>query len=122
MKADHTLNYSVRVLGREGVLQFDFVAGLEQLKEIETAIPSVTNLVQFDKGVTYGDHADGDKIAAYGMAGMIAAGAGAKVAAKVGLLALAAGFLKKIGLLVVFAGAAALRFVKRLFGRKSPAP
>jgi uncharacterized membrane-anchored protein len=121
MKADHTLNYSVRVLGREGVLEFDFIAGLAELKEIETAIPTVTNLVQFDKGMTYGDYVDGDKIAAYGMAGMIAAGAGAKVAAKVGLLAMAAVFLKKAWILVFVVFGGALSFVKRLFtSKKTP--
>ncbi|MBB3591419.1 putative membrane-anchored protein [Rhizobium sp. BK529] len=119
--AQHTLNYSVRTLGREGVFQFDFVAGLEQLKEIETAIPSVTKLVQFDKGMAYNDHVDGDKIAAYGMAGMIAAGAGAKVAAKVGLLAIAAAFLKKAWILVFVVFGGAVSFVKRLFtGKKTP--
>lgn len=121
MKADHSLNYSVRVLGREGVLEFDFVAALQQLKEIETAIPTVTTLVQFDKGMTYSDHVDGDKIAAYGMAGMIAAGAGAKVAAKVGLLAIAAVFLKKAWILVFVVFGGAFSFVKRLFtGKKTP--
>jgi len=117
----HTLNYSVRTLGREGVFQFDFVAGLEQLKEIETAVPTVTKLVQFDKGMAYGDHADGDKIAAYGMAGMIAAGAGAKVAAKIGLLAIAAAFLKKAWILVFVVFGGAVSFVKKLFtGNKTP--
>jgi len=121
MKADHTLNYSVRVLGREGVLEFDFIAGLAQLKEIEAAIPTVTKLVQFDKGKNYSDYVDGDKIAAYGMAGMIAAGAGAKVAAKVGLLAIAAVFLKKAWILVFVVFGGAVSFVKRLFtGKKTP--
>jgi len=121
MKADHTLNYSVRVLGREGVLEFDFIAGLAQLNEIEAAIPTVTKLVQFDKGNNYSDYVDGDKIAAYGMAGMIAAGAGAKVAAKVGLLAIAAVFLKKAWILVFVVFGGAVSFVKKLFtGNKTP--
>lgn len=120
-ETQHTLNYSVRVLGREGVFQFDFVAGLEQLKEIEDVIPTVTKLVQFDKGMAYTDYAEGDKLAAYGMAGMIAAGAGAKIAAKVGLLALALAFFKKAGILVVVMAAGALRFAKGLFKRnKTP--
>ncbi|PDS78224.1 DUF2167 domain-containing protein [Rhizobium sp. L43] len=116
----HTLNYSVRVFGREGVFEFDFVAGLEQLKEIEEVIPTVTKLVQFDKGMAYTDYVEGDKIAAYGMAGMIAAGAGAKIAAKVGLLALAAAFLKKAGILIVVVLGGALRFAKGLFSRNKP--
>ncbi|AGS21716.1 hypothetical protein REMIM1_CH01920 [Rhizobium etli bv. mimosae str. Mim1] len=121
MKAEHTLNYSVRVFGREGVFEFDFIAVLSQLKEIEEAIPTVTKLVEFDKGMAYTDYVDGDKIAAYGMAGMIAAGAGAKIAAKVGLLALALAFFKKAGVLVVIVLGGALRFAKGLFTRnKTP--
>ncbi|WP_184344302.1 MULTISPECIES: DUF2167 domain-containing protein [Rhizobium] len=121
MRAPHTLNYSVRTLGRQGVFEFDFVAGLNQLKEIEAVIPTVTTLVQFDTGMAYTDYVEGDKIAAYGMAGMIAAGAGAKIAAKVGLLALAAVFLKKAGILIVVVAGGALRFAKSLFTRnKTP--
>ncbi|ACI54824.1 conserved hypothetical protein [Rhizobium leguminosarum bv. trifolii WSM2304] len=120
-KPQHTLNYSVRVLGREGVFQFNFIAGLDQLKEIEGVIPTVTKLVQFDKGKAYTDYVEGDKIAAYGMAGMIAAGAGAKIAAKVGLLALALAFFKKAGILVVIVLGGALRLAKGLFKRnKTP--
>jgi uncharacterized membrane-anchored protein len=119
----HTLNYSVRALGREGVLEFDFVAGLNQLQEIDTAIPNVIKAVQYESGKTYSDHASGDKVAAYGMAGMIAAGAGVKLAAKLGFLALIGGFFSKIlvgllalkkGLILVVAGVAAVG--RKFFG------
>lgn len=126
--AGHTLNYSVRVLGREGVTELDFVAGLDQLQEINAAIPNVINTVQYDSGKRYADFTNGDKIAAYSMAGMIAAGAGVKVAAKLGLLAVVLGFFKsfgvallalKKGLIVVLAGVvAAGRKILGLFRRK----
>ena len=118
--ASHTLNYSVRLLGREGVIQYNFVAGLSQLEEIKAAIPSVVQLVQFDKGKQYNDYQQGDKLAAYGLAGIIAAGAGAKVAAKAGLLAIALAFLKKGGFLIVLLFGGAIRFFRGLFGNKSP--
>lgn len=118
--ASHTLNYSVRLLGREGVVQYNFVADLAQLEEIKAAIPTVIKLVQFDKGKSYDDYQQGDKLAAYGLAGVIAAGAGAKVAAKVGLLALALAFLKKGGFLIVLLVGGALRFFSGLFGKKTP--
>lgn len=120
MSQPHTLNYSIRVLGREGVFQFNFVSGMDQLQEIQSAIPNVLTMVKFDSGKAYEDYASGDKLAAYGMAGMIAAGAGAKVAAKVGLLAMAAVFFKKAGVLILIAGAAILRGIKSLFTRKKP--
>ncbi|MBW6420328.1 DUF2167 domain-containing protein [Rhizobium sp. XQZ8] len=106
MSAAHTLNYSIRILGREGVLQFNFVASLDQLAEIREAIPSATKMASFDKGAGYTDFQSGDAIAAYGMAGMIAAGAGAKVAAKFGLFAIILALLKKGGFFVVIAAIA----------------
>ncbi|PST25271.1 DUF2167 domain-containing protein [Mesorhizobium plurifarium] len=118
--APHTLNYSIRILGREGVLQMNFVAGLDQLEEIKAGLPSVTEMVRFDAGKAYADFQEGDKVAAYGMAGLIAAGAGAKIAAKAGLLALALAFLKKGGFLIVLAGAAIAQFLRGLLGRKTP--
>ena len=64
MSAAHTLNYSIRMLGREGVLQFNFVAGLDQLTEIKDAIPSAIKMASFDKGAAYIDYQNGDAIAA----------------------------------------------------------
>nr|WP_316653630.1 DUF2167 domain-containing protein [uncultured Gellertiella sp.] len=119
--AAHTLNYSIRILGRESVLEMNFVAGMDQLAEIKTVIPTVFSLATFNAGRRYQDFADGDRVAAYGLAGLIAAGVGAKVAAKVGFLALVLGFGKKAILLVLLAGGAAWRSIKGLFGgRKTP--
>lgn len=120
--AEHTLNYSIRILGREGVLQLNFVAGMSQLAEIKETIPTVTRMIAFDTGAAYADYRSGDKIAAYGMAGMIAAGAGAKIAAKVGLFAAILAILKKGGIFIVFAGlAGGWRLLKGLFTRnKTP--
>lgn len=125
---EHTLNYSVRILGREGVTELEFIAGLNQLQEINAVIPNVINTVQYDSGKRYTDFVNGDKIAAYSMAGMIAAGAGVKIAAKLGFLAIALGFFKsfgvallalKKGLVVVLVGVvAAGRKVFGLFRRK----
>ncbi len=52
------------------------------------------------------------------MAGLIAAGAGAKIA----FLTIALAFLKKGGVLLFIAGAAIVRFAKGLFGQKRPRP
>ena len=101
-------------------MQYNFIAGLPQLEEIKASIPDVIKLVQFDKGKSYDDYQEGDKLAAYGLAGIIAAGAGAKVAAKVGLMAIALAFLKKGGFLIVFLFGGIARFLRGLFSRKSP--
>lgn len=116
--APHTLNYQLRKLGREGVLELNFVAGMSDLPAIQASIPSVVGLVNFDPGKAYGDFKDGDKIAAYGLAGLIAAGAGAKLAAKVGLLALGLAFLKKGAVFVIIALGAILKPITNFFRRK----
>jgi uncharacterized membrane-anchored protein len=116
--APHTLNYQLRKLGREGVLELNFVAGMSDLPAIQASIPGVVGLVNFDPGKAYGDFKDGDKVAAYGLAGLIAAGAGAKLAAKVGFLALALAFLKKGAFLVVIALGAIFKPVMSFFRRK----
>lgn len=88
---DHTLNYNVRVLGRDGVLILNAVAGMDQLAEIKGQMKQVTAFTNFGQGSQYTDfNADTDKIATYGLAALV----GGAVAAKVGLFA-------KIGLLLV---------------------
>jgi uncharacterized membrane-anchored protein len=117
--APHTLNYQLRILGREGVLQVNFVAGMNQLQEIESNIPNVAALVSYEADKRYTDYKDGDKIAAYGLAGLIATAAGAKIAAKIGFLAVALVFLKKAGFAIVLAFGALFRPISKFFKRKS---
>lgn len=119
--APHTLNYQLRILGREGVLQVNFVAGMDQLQDIKGNIASVAGLVSYDQDKKYEDHVEGDKVAAYGLAGLIATAAGAKIAAKIGFLALALAFLKKGGIILAVAAGAIFRPVANLF-KKKPGP
>jgi len=80
----NTLNYNVRILGREGVLVLNLVATMPQLQEIEAAIPTVLAMTNFNPGYRYSDFDPGvDKVAAYGVGALIAG----KVAAKAGLFA-----------------------------------
>jgi uncharacterized membrane-anchored protein len=116
--APHTLNYQLRILGREGVLEMNFVASINQLVDVKASIPKVTALVTYDASKKYDDHQAGDKVAAYGLAGLIAVGAGAKIAAKVGLLALGLAFLKKGFVVVLFAAAAVFRPIANFFKKK----
>jgi len=118
-KGPNTLNYNVRALGRRGVLQMNFVAQMAQLNEIEKVIPGVMAMPEFQQGFRYADYVPStDKLAAYGIGGLIAG----KVAAKLGLLALALVFLKKGFVLVLVAAAALVRMVKGLFTRAPKAP
>lgn len=115
---EHTLNYNVRVLGRRGVLVLNAVAGMSQLAQIEKAMPEVIAFASFNEGHRYADFEPGkDRMAAYGIAALIAGG----VAAKAGLFAklfavILAG--KKFIIIGVIALAA---FLKKIFQRNKPA-
>ncbi len=95
---NHTLNYNIRVLGRKGVLVLNFIAGMEQLPDVERKAPEVLAMTEFNQGSRYADFdPDLDEVAAYGIGALIAG----KVAAKAGLLAGALLLLKKLWILPV---------------------
>ena len=109
------LNYNIRALGRKGVLVMNFVAGIDQLAQVEAATPDVLKMVSFTEGNRYSDYLPGvDTVAAVGIGGLIAG----KVAAKAGLLILLLAFLKKGFVLVLLP----LIWLKnKLFGGKPQA-
>jgi uncharacterized membrane-anchored protein len=111
---EHTLNYYVRALGRRGVLNINFVSGMDQLTEIRSVVPAVLAMPEFVVGSRYSDYVPStDKLAAYGIGGLIAGG----LAQKLGLFALAVAFLKKGFILVVLALGGVWRVITRWFRR-----
>jgi uncharacterized membrane-anchored protein len=114
---DTTINHSVRLLGRGGVMEVDLVAGPKlaaaAIPDFETMLAGFT----YVPGQQYAEWRAGDKVAAYGLTALVAGGAGA-VAAKSGILA-------KLGKGIVALLAAALAGLKslanRVFGKKSNA-
>lgn len=70
----------------------------------------------FDPGFRYSDHVAGDKLAAYGIAGLVAAVAGAKALKLAGAGALLL-LLKKFGVIILGALAGLLYRLKKMFGR-----
>lgn len=109
----HTLNYNIRVLGRKGVLVLNFIAGMEQLPEIEKNVGKVLAMTEFNPGSRYVDfNPSMDKVAAYGLGALIAG----KVAAKAGLFATLLILLKKLWIVPVLA----FGWLSRLFKRKPP--
>lgn len=114
----HTLNYNVRVLGRTGVLNLNAVAGMNQISEVEAAIPEMLDAVSFTPGNRYEDFQAGrDKVAEYGLAALVAGGLGA-AASKTGILAVILLFLKKF-FVFILAGVAAL--FRAITGRRQQA-
>lgn len=121
--SSHTvLNYNIRILGRKGVLNLNAVASMDQLKLVENETPSILEMVQFTPGNQYDDYQPGvDKLATYGLAGLIAAGVGAKVAAKAGLLKVLIGFLIAAKKFVIIGVLAVGAFLRKIFSLKKPA-
>src|SRR6266704_811463 len=75
----HTLNYSVRVLGRRGVLVLNAVSSMDQLEPVRRDMAKVIGFVEFSGGHRYADFIPGtDKVAEYGIAALIAGGLAAK--------------------------------------------
>jgi uncharacterized membrane-anchored protein len=113
---DSTLNYSIRVLGRKGVLELNAVASMADLPMIKQELPKVIAFTNFTEGNLYTDYNPGtDKLASYGLAALVGGGLAAKAGlfAKIGIFLLAAKKFLIVGL-VVIAG-----FVRKLFSRKS---
>jgi len=108
----NTLNYSIRILGRKGVLVLNFIAGMGQKQLIDSKLDSVLAMADFNQGSRYEDFDPSiDKVAAYGIGALVAG----KVLAKTGLFAAGLLFLKKFGVLIA-AGVAAL--LGKVFKRK----
>src|SRR5262245_33966368 len=114
-----TLNYFVRVLGRSGVLEMNAVGDMGQLAQIAQGSKELLAATQFVAGKTYQDFDPAyDKIAAYGIGGLIAG----KLLLKVGLLA---GLLKFLGVLwkPIAIGVVAVGSVfARMLGKRKAAP
>lgn len=94
----NTLNYNLRALGRRGVLQLNFIASIDQLSEVEAALPDVAAMASFQDGSRYIDFdASLDTVAAVGIGGLIAG----KVLAKTGFLLVLLLFLKKFVIILI---------------------
>lgn len=119
----NALSYDLRMLGRRGVLSINFVSDIDQLPAIRTAARDIADAAQFADGARYDDYRAGqDESAGYGLAGLVASGAGLAVAKQFGALALLAKFAKP--LLVGLGILLALFFapIRRRFGRKKSEP
>jgi uncharacterized membrane-anchored protein len=114
--AENTLNYDIRMLGRRGVLSLNMVTLMSGLAETRAAAQRFASAAEFTPGERYADYRSGDQVAEYGVAGLIAAGVGASIAQKSGVLALILAFGKKAIFFVVAGIALLWTRIRRLFG------
>jgi len=117
-KNEVTVDYSIRILGRTGVMRAVLVSDPDSLQKDIQAFRTVLRGFDFIPGQQYAEFRQGDKVAEYGLAALIVGGAAA-VAAKSGL---GKALFKFIGLGVLAAGAAVVGFFKRLFGSRKQNP
>jgi uncharacterized membrane-anchored protein len=102
-------NYSVRILGRDGVMKVIFAGDAESYAQSLQQARNIIADYSFVSGKTHAEWKQGDKIAGYGLAALIAGGTAAAVA-KSGLLGK---FFKPIALAVAAALAALLKIFRR---------
>ena len=109
-------------LGRAGYTEFTWVGPIEQFKNA-SGRPDLLNQAlashAFEEGYRYADYKEGDKVAAYGVAGLLATALGVKFGK--GLIAALIAFViagKKIIIpAVAVAGVTIVKFGRRLFRR-----
>ncbi|MBK4999722.1 DUF2167 domain-containing protein [Pseudomonas sp. S31] len=110
-----TLNYSIRVLGREGVLELNAVAAMADLQTIKQETPKILAFTNFTDGNRYADYdAKTDKLAPYGLAALVAGG----IAAKAGLFAKIGVALLAFKKFIILGFVAIAGFFAKLFKRK----
>ncbi|WP_052518340.1 DUF2167 domain-containing protein [Archangium violaceum] len=85
-----SVNYSTRVLGRRGYVSMNLVVDPEGLAQSKPHMAKLLESTRFNPGARYEDFQEGtDKVAEFGLAGLVLGGAGVGAAklAKVGVLA-----------------------------------
>lgn len=117
-KAD-SLNYDVRLLGRQGVLSMNMLWDMPHLDEVRTAAQDFGKVATFAGGSTYAEYnSSTDKAAGYGLAGLVGLGVGVAVAKKFGFLAIILLLMKKGFIIIPLAFVAGWKKIKGLFSRK----
>ncbi|HEX6853278.1 MAG TPA: DUF2167 domain-containing protein [Candidatus Polarisedimenticolaceae bacterium] len=103
------VNWSTRLLGREGYMNVDLVLSPEDVAAVVPRFESVMGTFRYVSGHSYAEFRKGDKIAAYGLTALVAGGAGA--------LAVKTGILQKFWKLIVGVLLAAGAGLKKLWDR-----
>src|SRR5882762_6175956 len=105
----HTVNHSVRLLGRGGVMHADLVTDPSQLAALVPTFNGMIAGFTYTSGNKYAEWRQGDKVAAYGLTALVAGGAGVAL--------VKSGLLVKFWKLIVVGFAAVVGALKRLWSR-----
>jgi uncharacterized membrane-anchored protein len=113
---DAVVNYNTYLLGREGYVSLDLITRASAVQDDKAAAHQLLAAVDFNSGKRYTDFdSSTDKVAAYGLAALVA-GVAAK---KLGMLALLAAAAVKFAKLIGVAAIAAIVAVKRWLGARA---
>jgi uncharacterized membrane-anchored protein len=114
------VNSIALVLGRDGFEKLTWIGAKNdaQGEMLNVALASFS----FPAGGRYADFQPGDKIADYGIASLVAAVVGVKMASKLGFFAALLVFAKKFGILLLIPIGLFAAWKKRLFSRKNAPP
>jgi uncharacterized membrane-anchored protein len=119
------LNFDTRLLGRRGVMVVTLIVEPKDFAATLPAFTSVMDGYKFETGQSYAEYRSGDKVAKYGLAALVTAGA-AVGAAKLGLFAPVVLLFKKLGKAIILVFVAIIAFFRkilaRLFGRGGSRP
>jgi uncharacterized membrane-anchored protein len=116
-KQSGLVNYDVRLLGRRGYISATLVTDPKAMAADLANVQALLGGFSFKEGNRYAEWKSGDKIAEYGLAALVAGGAGA-AALKLGLFAQIGKLLAKGWKLVALGFAAVASWFKRVFGKK----
>jgi uncharacterized membrane-anchored protein len=103
------INHSTRLLGRKGVMKVNLVLSPD---DVGTALPTFNEVMtqfSFNPGERYAEFTRGDKVAEYGLTGLIVGGAGVAL--------VKSGLLQKFWKLIVFGLIALAGGIKKLLSR-----
>ena len=74
-EGQESINYNTRILGRTGVMSANLVVNPEKLRQCHRSLPSNFSAgYQFTAGSKYAEWRSGDKVAQYGLTGLITGG------------------------------------------------
>jgi uncharacterized membrane-anchored protein len=120
-EGDTTVNHSVRLLGRGGVLKADLVVGPGTFELALPKFDEVVSTTTFMTGHTYAEWREGDKVAKYGLTALVAGGAGA-AAMKLGLFGklwkVIAGIFVAAGKAIIAAVVGLAAWLRSMFRKK----
>ena len=115
-----TINYNTRVLGRRGYVSLNLLSGADRIATEKTNAVTLLAATSFKSGARYEDFdKKHDKVAEYGLMGLILGGAGIAAVAKVGFLAKLGGLLLAAKKLVIGFFVLIGAGIKKIFGKKS---